>query len=246
MLGFTNKRPGDDRRSELKQRPELHLMRYCSFPWIKRPRCETDNSAPSTAAAGKEWSHAFALPYVFRACTGTTSHRECCYGSCAVMPDRWLKSACIRKFLRQARSVKVSRGLTRTPGNCSVGTLCPPPHTALRPTAANPILTPNSSPNSDLRNFFLQYFTLPSTYIYQDKREQRGNIQKSIFCFSVITATCVCGCVCVTTPPPPLQRNFCLLIVPQSIEKPQKRKTDTFKWLIQNTGMKKAIDGLWA
>jgi len=77
MLGFVNKRQADERHSELKQHSELHLILYCSFPGIKRPRREADKSAPSTAAVGKEWSHTVTLPYVFSACTETTSHRDC-------------------------------------------------------------------------------------------------------------------------------------------------------------------------
>jgi hypothetical protein len=73
----------------------------------------------------------------------------------------------------------------------------------LQPT---PFWHQNSAQTQDLRNVCLQDFTLPSTYIYQkDKREERGNMQKSSFCFPVINAMCVCVCV-YTSPPPPKKK----------------------------------------
>ena len=93
MLVFINKSWGDERRSKLKQPEGLLYLQGRSFPGIKRPRHEADNSAPSTAAVGKEWScfmssgHAQGLPLGF---------------VCPV-PDRWLSQRVSGRSLDRPR-----------------------------------------------------------------------------------------------------------------------------------------------
>jgi len=160
------------------------------------------------------------------------------------MPDRWLKSGYIRKVLRPARSVKVSRGRTRTSGRCPWHPMpllpCSPPPYCSQPHFDTKI-------QSTLRIYATFFFKTSPCLQPTFTRRTSGNsvvtFRTVFFCFPVITATCVCN----HSPPPQKKRNFCLLIVLQCIEKPQKRKTDTLEWpVIQNMGMKKAIDGLWA
>ena len=59
---------------------------------------------------------------------------------------------------------------------------------------------------STLLFYFKSSPCLQPTFTRRTRRKQRGNLQNSIFCFPVTTATCVF--VCVTTPPPPKKRKL--------------------------------------
>jgi len=121
------------------------------------------------------------------------------------MPDRWLKSGYIRKVLRPARSVKVSRGRTRTSGRCPWHPMpllpCSPPPYCSQPHFDTKI-------QSTLRIYATFFFKTSPCLQPTFTRRTSGNsvvtFRTVFFCFPVITATCVCN----HSPPPPKKKKL--------------------------------------